>query len=165
MSIPRLPRTLLFYASLLYRVGAAIAALVAVCVVVVRYVGPRLDTDAKRYVDQTLPVIVDGWDPERLLAEASPELIAALPGERLAILEKDFARRLGGLTRYNGATGEARIRLAVFPWFMAIEGRCVAEVEFHNGSARIFVRTVRRDGKWRYMSMNVQVTPSANTSS
>jgi len=121
---------------------------------VMQYIGPRLDAEAKAYVEQTLPRVIGSWNVEELRHEASPELLRGA-GDKLATLYQTFGERLGPLKTVEAVKGSSFIRFWVFPWSLTITGNFVADVLFEKAPARVSVRTIRRNGRWQYLWLYV----------
>jgi len=140
---------------LLAWIGGALVALILTNVAVMQYIGPRLDAEAKAYVEQSLPTIMARWNVEDLRSEASPELLQALPDDKLLLFYKAGADRLGPLKAVQTVKGDSFIRFWAFPWSFTIGGNFVADVLFEKAAARVSIGTIRRGGQWRYTSLYV----------
>lgn len=119
------------------------------------WIATAAEPEGKGYVDRVAPAIVRAWSAEALVAQASPELLSVAPREKIAALLEVFARRLGALERYGGAS-----RQHYFVTF-TLEGPVVtmlytADAAFEKGPATLRVRTVRRGGQWKLVEFYVQ---------
>jgi len=130
-------------------IGGGLVAFILSSGAVMRYVGPRLDAEAKAYVEQTLPRIIGSWNVEELRHEASPELLRGA-GEKLATFYQVSAERLGPLKTVQAVKGDSYVRFWVFPWSLTIGGNFVADVLFEKAAARVSIKTIRRNGRWQY---------------
>jgi hypothetical protein len=131
-------------------IGGAVVALVLTGLTVMHNLGPRLDANAKAYVEQSLPIVIAKWNVDDLTAQASPELLEALPADKLAQFYGMCAERLGPLKAVQSVKGESFVHFLAFPWSFAIGGQFVADVQFEKAAAHVSVRTIRRHGEWRY---------------
>ncbi|HYR95129.1 MAG TPA: hypothetical protein VEM57_00280 [Candidatus Binatus sp.] len=131
-------------------IGGAVVAFILTGLSVGHWVGPRLDAEAKGYVEQSLPMILGRWNPDDLAAQASPELLQALSPDKRALLYTIGAERLGPLRVVQNVKGGAVVGFWTFPWLFTYGGRFVADVQFEKAVARVSVQTIRRHGEWRY---------------
>lgn len=125
--------------------GVFVAA--AVGFVLLNQAGGRLDRESKAYVDEVVPVIVGSWDSHELVARASPELLQAVPPEKLEILFEIFLQRLGPLQEYQGSVGRANIAM-MQQHGEVVTGEYLARGQFEKAAADIRVRTIQRDDIW-----------------
>jgi len=126
----------------------AIVVLAAIVMAWGYYVLWASESEAKAYVDRTVPSIVTGWDAKALVAESAPELLQVAPPERLQPMFDGFAARLGPLKQYNGATRE-RYFVNLNPWNRFVTFGYVADAAFEKGPAKIRVGIIRRGGQWK----------------
>src|SRR3989442_15703267 len=91
-------------------IGGAVVALVLTALAVMPYVGPRLGAEAKTYVEQSLPVILGRWNTDDLVSHASPELLQALPADKLVRFYEAGAERLGPLKTVQSVKGDSFVR-------------------------------------------------------
>lgn len=59
--------------------------------------------EAQAYVDKVIPEIVGNWDAEKLIDEASPELLRINSPENIRSSLKDISSQLGNLREYKGS--------------------------------------------------------------
>src|SRR5438874_7651380 len=83
-----------------------LAALAVLGIAIVAVKGNALDKESKQYADTAIRAIVSQWDILEIQSRASPEFKMAVKDDELEKLVKMF-RRLGKLTAYNGAKGQA----------------------------------------------------------
>jgi hypothetical protein len=136
-------------------IGGTVVALGLTTLAATAYLGPRLDAEGRAYVEQSLPGVVGRWDADALIAQASPELLDAMPAAKLTAFYRTCAARLGSLESVQGVTGQATASW-ILPLSFTIRGQFVADVQFEKSPARVTVRTVRRHGEWRYTFLNIQ---------
>src|SRR5262245_12546066 len=138
----------------------AIVGVLFLCVLVVgggiaaylRSVGPELDSDSQAYVDQTIPVLVEGWDPEALRSRSSDELRPYLKEPDMGNLYGMF-RRLGAMKHYDGSRGQANLFFQ--PRGIRTTAAYVAKADFENGPATIKMSLIKRDGAWQILEFRV----------
>ncbi len=134
---------------ILYGLGVVMLALIVLAgvaiVTAVREVIP-LDAQSKAYVDRAVPAIVGHWNPQLLLARASPQLRASIrPGAMVGLFQA-FSR-LGPMVAYQGATGGANIATS-FGAGSSISAVYIAHASFAAGTATIRIALVKQDGHW-----------------
>ncbi|HZR69220.1 MAG TPA: hypothetical protein VFB01_09210 [Burkholderiales bacterium] len=116
--------------------------------------GNMLDADSKAYADNAIPALASGWDVQELQKRASPELFASTSSDQLRGLFGNF-QRLGRLTKYSGANGEATISVTSKDG-LTILAAYVADAEFEHGPARIELNLIRHDTKWQVLGLRIQ---------
>ncbi len=135
---------------ILYGLGVLMLALIVLAgvgiVATIRAVIP-LDAQSKAYVDRAVPAIVAHWNPQLLLARATPQLRASVRPEAMVGLFQAFSR-LGPMVAYQGATGGANIS-ASFGAGSSVSAAYVAHASFAAGTATIRIALVKRHGHWK----------------
>jgi hypothetical protein len=119
--------------------------------------GNALDAESRAYVDQVVPAIARHWDQNELLGHATPELLNVINPDQAAQLFAIFAR-LGKITKYRGATGEATMSLMLDSG-TAVFASYVARADFDNGSATFRIGLRKLDGRWLINSFYVDLAP------
>jgi len=115
--------------------------------------GDHLDTESRTFVDEAIPAVVAEWDVEELVARGTPEL-GRYPLRQQLVDIFFLYRRLGKLTKYEGATGEATIALNSRQG-LVITAQYVATASFEAGKATINTVLVKQHGAWRIAGMQV----------
>lgn len=93
------------------------------------------------------------WNPEELKSRASMELLSQLKESDLNKLYGTF-RKLGRMTRYNGATGQAQLKLSFTQ--EPITATYDATAEFENGPAKMNMLLIKRNGAWQINGFSVE---------
>jgi hypothetical protein len=117
-------------------------------------VGPQLDSDSKAYVDSTIPILTKDWNPEELRGRASMELLPLLKEPDLSNLYRMF-RKLGRMTRYNGAKGEAQIKISPQNLTITTRAAYLATADFENGPATMKMSLTYTDNIWQISEFRV----------
>jgi len=81
------------------------------------------------------------------LEQASPELSAVAPPERIQPLFEAFSARLGALKECVGSKGEATLHVSLKSW-PVVTAEYGVPANFEKAPARISVRAIRRNGQW-----------------
>jgi hypothetical protein len=137
--------------------------LVGGCIAFVGAKGSKNDASAVAYLDSTLPPILGDWDVSALEIESTPELLQAVPREKLADLFQVCRSRLGRVVKYHGAKPTA-------PGVVSTNGAMGtyrADVEFEQGRAFLDLQLVRRE-KWRILRFSIssdRLNPNLSQSS
>jgi hypothetical protein len=110
--------------------------------------------EGQKYVDDAIRRIAKDWSEATLTAEASPELLKVASPAQIRGLLAMFAKRLGALKSYGGATRET-----YFVNFTT-SGRVLtlthsAPAVFEGGAATIKARTILRDGQWKIIELYI----------
>ena len=115
---------------------------------------PKIQQDAQQYIDSNLPKIVQNWDSEALINQASPDLLKAASREQFAELFKMLSEKLGPLKQYKGSKGETSLTTS----FRGIlrNGVFEAQAVFANAPAVILCRIVWLDGTWKINEFRVK---------
>jgi hypothetical protein len=116
-------------------------------------VGPKLDADSKAYVDSTIPVLVNEWNPEELKSRASDQLLPFLKEPDVTNLYGMF-RRLGRMTNYKGAEGDSHTTLNI-PKGVVTTAAYIAAADFENGPGTIKISLMKSNGAWRILEFRV----------
>lgn len=128
-------------------------ALMGACIGTAAYFGLKLDASSKAYVDATLPTILAAWDVDKAVAQASPEMLASAPRERIEFLFGACARKLGPLREYKASQGDSKV--SVYNGKKTTTAGYHVHAEFEHGPATIDVRLVQQGEQWRLLSLNV----------
>ena len=112
------------------------------------------EPEGRAYVDRVTPAIVAAWSAQALVAEASPELLAVAPRTKIDALMDAFAKRLGALQRYGGASRQHY--LVNFTPGPVVTMTYTADAVFEKGAATLRIRTLRRGGQWKLLELYVQ---------
>lgn len=115
--------------------------------------GRRLDASSQDYVAQVLDDTLRHWDRSALRAEASDELIAALPDHKVDQLLTVFAERLGPIQAHGAPQGESRMNVAPFQKLVTAE--YVTPVTFEKASGQVALRLIQKNGRWKLLAVNV----------
>ena len=115
--------------------------------------GMQLDTASRVYVDQSVHAIAASWDEKELRSRASEEFMKVTNEQQLSQLFRAF-RKLGGLTEYKGAKGQAGIFVTPQAG-KVVTGQYVAEADFQNGKAQILVSILRKGDEWKIAGFRV----------
>ena len=142
--------------------GAAAIWLIAY---VVRFREPQselatLNQESRRYADDAVIATATNWDERALLDRGSPELVEA--AENAVDLDTLFHKwsRLGRMTHYGGARGEAIVtnNSETGPNISALY---VSSAKFEHGYAQIRIGLIKRADGWRVASFIVYPVASA----
>lgn len=128
-----------------------VAIVIGISVVAIK--GSSLDEESKAYVDRVVPQIVNGWNRETLLTEASPELRTQANETNLDQLFLRF-QKLGEFQEYQGSDGQASIQVTTEKG-KTVSANYLAKAGFSTGPAEIQVSLIRRDGSWQISSFRV----------
>lgn len=118
------------------------------------YVGARSDASSKAYVDQNVPIILNGWSEQALWERAAPELKRVVTEEQLRELFTTFSGRLGKLKRYEGSSGEATIAFLLNSG-RVVSARYIAKTTFESGPVVVNVGLIEHEGRWQILSFYV----------
>src|SRR5258706_2149975 len=146
---------------IIYVLGtAALVVLVTVAVgfAILATKGSALDAESKSYIDGAVSAIAKHWSKNDLIERASPELLASLKPDQVAALFGSLSR-LGTMTKYEGATGEATMSY-IGSTGALVSARYGARAQFENRSAIFRIALMRRDGRWVINSFYVDTVPS-----
>lgn len=140
----------------LMTVGAGTVA--AVCVLVAVFVwiaseGRQLDVSSRDYVGRVLDTTLRHWDRSAIRAEASDELISAVPDDRLELLLATFSDRLGPIQSHGAPKGEAHVR--VVPFQKVVMAEYLTPVTFEKATGHVALRLIQKAGRWRLLAVNV----------
>lgn len=115
---------------------------------------PKVQQDAQQYIDSNLPKIVQNWDSEALINQASPDLLKVASREQFAELFKMLSEKLGPLKQYKGCKGKTSLTTS----FRGIlrNGVFEAKAVFANAPAMILCRIVWLDGTWKINEFRVK---------
>ncbi len=106
----------------------------------------HLGSNAKNYLDATVPVIVSKWEPGDFLKETDGRYRGADDQATLQKMYRVF-RALGQLHSYGGSTGT--VELTYHPPFgVLLHGTFVSQSQFDKGPATITVSIHKADGRW-----------------
>jgi hypothetical protein len=120
--------------------------------------GPALDKESKEWVDTVAPQILESWDPDVMLKNASPEWLQ-FDSESGTKNETDALRNeYGTLTKYGTSTGEAGIHVTNFT--TTITAEYVVEADFTKGHARVFIKGIKHGSDWQLFSLHVDSDPN-----
>ncbi len=138
-------------------IGVVVAALligVLSTIFLLNRMAPKIQQDAQQYIDSNLPKIVQDWDSETLINQASPDLLKAASREQFAELFKMLSEKLGPLKQYKGSKGETSLTTS----FRGIlrNGVFEAQAVFANAPAVILCRIVWLDGTWKINEFRVK---------
>lgn len=133
--------------------GLVVVALMGGVVLYGFLVGPKLDSESKAYVDNTIAMLVQDWNPEELKSRSSKELLTFLKEPDLSECYAMF-RKLGRMTRYNGSHGESHTNLDV-PRGMLTTAGYTATADFENGQGTITMTLIKRNGHWEILEFRV----------
>jgi len=136
--------------------GMLCAVLIGIGVIgffILNHFGSQLDTQSRAYVDEIVPKIVSNWNVRALVSEASPELLQVAPKEKLELMFKTLAEKLGSLKEYKGSKGQAGIH--VTPQGKFTTGDYIVEASFEKADATILVRTLLKDDAWKVVEFRV----------
>jgi hypothetical protein len=143
--------------SLWRRVGFALAvttlALGASCAGCA-IVGLRAGAEGSTFTASTISALGKHWDPESLIQRASPEMLMAMPPEKLRAFVQFVSRRLGSLKDCQNVQNG--------PWqvFVGTKGASVftshyCDCRFERGPGRVSIRLVRRSGIWKLVRIDL----------
>jgi hypothetical protein len=131
----------------------ALAAIAVLGVAIVAVKGNGLDKESKQYADAAIRAIVSSWDIKEIQSRASPEFKAAVTDDDLEKLLKMF-RRLGKLTTYNGAKGQANMSITTHNG-KVISAAYVASADFETGPAEIKLSLIKHGNQWQLLGVNI----------
>lgn len=117
------------------------------------YKGNALDSESKAFANSAVLAIATKWNTKALLVRSTPELRGSVSPDRLKRVF-DNLRRLGHLVRYLGAKGQARMSYHIGSGGM-ISAYYVARAKFEDGSARLQMRLVKRNGRWLILGLHI----------
>jgi hypothetical protein len=138
-----------------------VITLVMLPIVVIILWGLHLDRESNDFVARAVPAIAGPWNIEELVKRATPELRANVTSPRGRALFEALSR-LGPLTEYDGATGEANLRYILGGNDNGISASYRASAKLQNGPATFLLRLVKRDGEW--MIERFDLLPSSSSS-
>jgi len=120
------------------------------------YEGRVLDAESKAYVDAAVISIVTRWDADELWRRASPDMRRLTTLARLHGLF-DQLGKLGSLTAYKGARGEANIPFIIGGSARenTISATYLAKAQFQNGLAIIKIIVLKLSGIWVIQDFHV----------
>ena len=108
--------------------------------------GPKLDAEAKAYIDATLPAIISTWD-ETAYANALADMPVATKDQ---LIQRFMAyKALGAMTTYNGSHGNGAVSNG------KVRAIFAAYATFANGEGNIAIAITRTSGSWKILNMNV----------
>ncbi len=113
----------------------------------------KLGSESKAYVDNAVPILVNGWNPSELKSRASEELLPFLKEPDLGNLYIMF-NRLGRMTRYNGSEGQYHTNLKL-PKGIVTTASYIATADFENGPGTIKMSLIRKNGTWKILEFRV----------
>lgn len=138
-----------------------LVGLLTLVVVVLSYVGyavysrSKLEASARAYVDQSLPLIVDGWSKAELLKRASPQFRESASDDQV---EKLFAQlsTLGRLQHYDGAEGNVSLNKTD----KVVTAAYGAHATFEHGNVQFTVRLIQNGGQWQILYFHASLPKS-----
>lgn len=124
---------------------ALLSALSAICAGC-WYVKPQ-DQESMDFVKSTVLAVASSWRPAELYSPSSPELIKALPRQKMNRLCSLSENYLGRLRTYHGARGSTRFLLP--PQNGATEvAEYVVTATFAKGEGQIAIGGIKRSHGW-----------------
>jgi hypothetical protein len=115
--------------------------------------GRRLDASSRDYAAQVLDETLRHWDRTAVKAEASDELIAAVPDHKLGHLLGVFSERLGPIEAHEAPQGGSRVN--VVPFQRLVTAEYVTPVKFEKASGHVALRLIQKEGRWKLLAVNV----------
>jgi hypothetical protein len=115
---------------------------------------PKVQQDARNFIDTNVPLIVNNWSSKELIKRSSPDLLKVATLEQFVELFKMLSEKLGPLKEYKGSKGEASLTTS----FRGIirTGAFQSEAVFAKGPAVILCRIVWQDDAWKINEFRVQ---------
>jgi hypothetical protein len=120
--------------------------------------GPALDRESKEWVDSVAPLILQSWDPDMMLKNASPEWLQFVSEADTRNVADALRNEYGTLTKYGTSTGEAGIHVTNFT--TTITAEYVVEADFTKGHARVFIKGIKHGNDWQLFSLHVDRDPN-----
>jgi hypothetical protein len=129
-------------------VFATIIIIIAILAIVLIPHWLRLNKDAKTYLTNNVPIIVDNWNPQNLFDRATPELIAAAKSQEVDKLYEMF-RQLGSLIHLDtpelGNIGsQAFSKQGTYTY-----GNYTIHADFEKGPATISIQLLHMGTGWK----------------
>lgn len=119
--------------------------------------GP-LDKESKTWVDTVMPKILETWDPNEIIKNASPEWLQTVPEEKTKEFTDAVRQEFGTLAKYASSTGEAGIRVNNFS--TTITAEYIVEADFTKGHGRVFIKGIKENGQWKIFTLFVDRNPN-----
>jgi hypothetical protein len=111
--------------------------------------GPKFDSESKKFVEETVPIICSSWNYQDLTCRASTELLNSASDEDFKLVFKNFSEKLGHLKKHKVSAGEARIGFFIQNG-KVVTADYIVDAEFDKGPATIHIRLIKRGDKWQY---------------
>jgi len=116
-------------------------------------VGSKLKSEAKAYVDSTVPILVKDWDLNELKSRANKSLLASTNESNLNNIYSVY-KKLGKMTKYIGAKGNA-IKMLNGPDGIKATAQCIITAQFENGNATITLGLLKVNQSWEISSIYI----------
>ena len=117
-------------------------------------VGLRASAEGSTFAASTVSALGRNWNPESLIQRASPEMLMAMPPEKLRSFVQFVGGRLGLLKDCQDVQNG--------PWqvFVGTNGVSVftshyCDCRFERGPGRVSIQLVRRSGIWKLMRVDL----------
>jgi tetratricopeptide (TPR) repeat protein len=123
-----------------------------------------LGKEAKTYVDEVIPKIVDRWDVRELVRDSSSGFLKEVPVQKLEE-QFFFFMKLGTMKKYEGSNGQVFISKSSIDGRKFISGEYVAQVAFEDGHAVVTARVIREGHQWKIYGFFVNSNVLTNVSS
>jgi len=117
-------------------------------------VGTRASSEGSTFTAGTVVALGKNWDSEFIINRASPEMLAAIPPEKLRAFVRFVAGRLGPLKACED------VRSGPWQVFVGTAGASVftshyCDCQFERGPGRVSLQLVRRAGIWKVMRVDL----------
>jgi uncharacterized RDD family membrane protein YckC len=111
-----------------------------------------IEQSSRAYVDESVIAIVSSWNAAELIGRASPEFFQETPAEEVRQAYPHFAKQLGTLLYYDGATaGDMSVG-----WGEPDFAQYQAVATFERGMATIDLTLLRHEDKWQIAEMRIK---------
>lgn len=117
------------------------------------FVGSKLKSEAKAYVDSTVPILVKDWDPNELKSRANKNMLANTNDSNLNNIYSVY-KKLGKMTKYIGSNGNA-IKMLNGPDGIKATAQYIITAQFENGIATITLGLFKVNESWEISSIYI----------
>ena len=112
-----------------------------------------LESEAGKFIDETIPLICNMWNVGMFLKYADSSLLEAIPQDRWERFFSDLALTFGYLVQYQGRRGGIRVG------FTGATATYSVDAEFETGPATLSVSIRKRGNEWKITSFEIKNPP------
>ena len=128
----------------------AVGGLVGYCA----YIGSKLDSSSKAYVDASVPSIISTWSRNEFIKRVSPQFRKTTSDEQVGELFARLAEQLGSFQSYDGSKGDSNV------FYTTQDGKVItasytATATFQNGKIDIQIKLIQINEEWLILGFHV----------